>query len=818
MNPRRGFAASAAARYSAESRGSIPCWRAVLAGGSRRTQTRLRAVNLSVVLMLTPLQGLALDSGADIAGHTKDTVSHAETQSRQAVPFAAGDMNPEAAWLAAIRRHVTQSEYRPSSNTVGLQAPSRRHAFRTYFEPTGIRVVDRVTKGGPQLFTLRLEQMGRANSLAPVTPGVVVRDGAKVVIRRGSILEWYVNGPAGLEQGFTLSKRVAGESPLVLELSLEGAEASSSGEVVRIATTTGRHLNYGQLKAVDAAGIQLPVRLSVPSARHIQLQVNDTGARYPIVIDPLLAADAATLLESDQRGAMFGFSVAGAGDVNGDGYDDVIVGAWRYDTGETDAGAAFVFYGSANGITDATPATANARIESDQADSELGENVAGAGDVNGDGYADIIVGAPRYDGGETDSGAAFVFLGSASGIADATPAGAHARIGSGQAGANMGVNVAGAGDVNGDGYDDVIVGAWRYDASQTDEGGAFIFHGSATGIASGTPATARTRLLAGQAGAQMGVSVAGAGDVNGDGYDDVIVGANTLDAGETDEGAAFVFLGSASGIADATPATASTRIEGNQPEAWMGVSVAGAGDVNSDGYDDVIVGARRYDAGETDEGVAFVFYGSASGITDGTPATARTRLAGDQAGAWMGHSVAGAGDVNGDGYDDVIVGASHYNTGASFLGQVRRVLKRTSNEGAAFLFLGSASGIADAGSAGAQAVFVNDQLRANMGYGAAGAGDVNGDGFDDIIIGAYQYDCGQRNEGGAFVFLGSYLAAFGEEGQKHNRHCRGSDDLADFLGSMHIKRIAAALVILAGVAGFVSFRRRRRRSRGKPSS
>jgi hypothetical protein len=318
----------------------------------------------------------------------------------------------------------------------------------------------------------------------------------------------------------------------------------------------------------------------------------------------------------------------------------------------------------------------------------------------------------------------------------------------------------------------------------------------------------------------MGISVAGAGDVNRDGFADVIVGAHTLDAGESDEGAAFVFLGSASGIADATPATANSRFEGNQVEAWMGVSVDGAGDVNGDGYDDVIVGARRYDAGEADEGVAFVFYGSASGIVDGTPATARTRLAGDQAGAWMGHSVSGAGDVNGDGYDDVLVGASHYDTGASFLGQLRRVLKRTSNEGAAFLFLGSGSGIADAGSSGAHGVFVNDQVRANMGYGAAGAGDVNGDGYDDVIVGAYQYDCGQKNEGAAFVFLGGQLTADEATGTKTValRHDCESGDLADLLDFISLKRVTAALILLAGGAGFIVFRRRRRRSRGKPSS
>jgi flavodoxin len=711
-------------------------------------------------------------------------------------------VDPDTAWLAAARHHIALREYRASENAVGLQAPSRRHALRTYFEPTGIRVVDRVAEGSPQLLALRLEQMGRVNSLAPVAPGKVVSDGNRVEIRRGSLLEWYVNSPAGLEQGFTLSERTEGEGPLVLDLLLEGAEASRSGESVRIATATGRQLAYGELKAFDAAGVPLPVTLLVPSVNRIQLRVDDTNAVYPVVIDPMLVAAAGTQLESDQRGALFGFSVAGAGDVNGDGYADVIIGGWRYDAGETDEGAAFIFHGSAAGIADATPATAHTRLESDQAGAEMGEYVAGAGDVNGDGYDDVIVGALYYDAGETDEGAAFIFHGSATGIANGTPATAQTRLESDQASAEMGANLGGAGDVNGDGYDDVIVGAWQYDAGETDEGAAFIFHGSATGIANGTPATARTRFTGEQAGAQMGISVAGAGDVNGDGFADVVVGAHTLDAGEIDEGAAFVFHGSAAGIADGNPATAHARFEGNQVEAWMGVSVDGAGDVNGDGYDDVIVGARRYDAGEIDEGVAFVFHGSAAGIADGNPATARTRLAGDQLGAWMGHSVAGAGDVNGDGYADVIVGASRYDAGEP-------------DTGAAFLFLGSASGIADASSASAYVAFENDQANARMGYGASGAGDVNGDGFGDVVVGSYNYDCGQKNEGAAFVFLGSDLTTTGRTGLKTGPP---RDSCEPLPLEYSVKKVAAALIVLVGGAGFLVFLIRRRGRSSKPAS
>ena len=161
-----------------------------------------------------------------------------------------------------------------------------------------------------------------------------------------------------------------------------------------------------------------------------------------------------------------------------------------------------------------------------------------------------------------------------------------------------------------------------YDAGETDEGAAFVFLGSASGITGSNPSNAHATLQSNQASADMGRSVAGAGDVNGDGYADVIVGAPSYDAGETDEGAAFVFLGSASGITGTDPSSAHATLQSNQADACMGMSVAGAGDVNGDGYADVIVGASSYDAGETDEGVAFVFLGSASGITGTKPSNA----------------------------------------------------------------------------------------------------------------------------------------------------------------------------------------------------
>src|SRR5262249_45988460 len=161
-----------------------------------------------------------------------------------------------------------------------------------------------------------------------------------------------------------------------------------------------------------------------------------------------------------------------------------------------------------------------------------------------------------------------------------------------------------------------------------------------SGVAGGPPANAASRLRGNQSGSGMGYSVASAGDVNGDGYADVIVGALDYDAPESNEGAAFVFLGSASGIvAEGTPANASARLESNEAGAFLGTSVASAGDVNGDGYADVIVGADHYSNGVTSQGGAFVFLGGPAGVASGNPSTAYARLQSLQASAGLGISV-----------------------------------------------------------------------------------------------------------------------------------------------------------------------------------
>ena len=422
-----------------------------------------------------------------------------------------------------------------------------------------------------------------------------------------------------------------------------------------------------------------------------------------------------TLLESNQIDANYGWYISNAGDINADGYDDVVVGADWYDNGQLNEGAVFVHMGSATGL-ETTPA---AILESNQVEANMGRSVSRAGDVNNDGYDDIIVSSWLYDPGVTNAGRVYIYHGSASGI-NTTPA---KTIDGNQFGANFGNCVSAAGDVNNDGYDDVVVGAWLYDAGQTDEGRVYVFLGSSTGIT--TPAV--VVLEGNQEFAHFGNSAAGAGDVNADGYDDIVVAADRFDGGLSNEGKVLVYHGTATGI-NPIPAK---EIEGNQDNANFGSEVASAGDVNNDGYDDIIVGSHKYEDGMADEGAAFIFHGSATGII----ATPVTMLQNNDVLAYFGHSVRGAGDFNQDGFDDVMVGSILFENGSLA-------------EGSAYLYKGSASGIITT----PYLTIEGNQSEANMGRSVSGAGDVNNDGFPDVMASANFYDNGQLYEGVVYVY------------------------------------------------------------------
>ncbi|MCI0585086.1 MAG: FG-GAP-like repeat-containing protein, partial [Chloroflexi bacterium] len=453
---------------------------------------------------------------------------------------------------------------------------------------SGIEVFPRQTdaSGAGAAWKLRLctVSFGRGGDARPVECGAVRPNSNRVELERGALLEWFVNDERGIEQGWTIAAPPPGSREDPLWIGLDFVGLS-----LRI-DDGGR-----SAVLVDREG---ETRLCYRGLTAIDATGRELDARLRSSPDGVGVC-------IDDRGALYPLDV-----------DPVLTGpAWTKD--------------------------------GDQAGAQMGFSVSSAGDVNADGYSDVVVGASHYDNGQVDEGRAFLFLGSAAGLS-LSPA--WTRDGD-QAGAVFGAAVAMAGDVNGDGYSDVIVGANGHDNGQSAEGRATVYLGSASGLSTGQAWTAEGD----QAFVFFGYSAGTAGDVNGDGYSDVIVGAPFFDNGQADEGRAFVYLGSAAGLS-ASPAWSA---ESNQGLALLGISVATAGDVNGDGYSDVIVGAHLFDNGQSNEGRAFAYLGSATGLST-SPSWTRE---GDQADGGFGRSVATAGDLNGDGSSDVIVGALGFDNG-----------------------------------------------------------------------------------------------------------------------------------------------------------
>jgi len=473
------------------------------------------------------------------------------------------------------------------------------------------------------------------------------------------------------------------------------------------------------------------------------------------------------LMTGHDSSNFFGISASSAGDIDNDGYEDMIVGA---DGKGLDHGLAYVIYGGPKSSmsdidlssTTLDPATTGFLITGTGPKAHFGHSVSTAGDIDNDGYDDLIIGA--Y-GKNTNSGVAYVIYGGPRSsmsnidlsITTLDPKTTGFTI-IGPPYGYFGLSVGAAGDINNDGYGDIIVGArgknlWK--------GGAYVIYGGPKSSMSNLnldihkldPAKTGFVISGNTESDQLGISVSAAGDIDNDGYDDIIAGAGGKNG---DEGAAYVIYGGpTSSMANIdlsksvlNPLNTGFIITGNKASDNFGSSVGKAGDINNDGYDDIIVGAQRKNS---DEGAAYLIYGgprsSMSNIdlnmTDLYSVNKGFIITGNAMNDWFGDSVATVGDLNHDGYSDIIIGAFGTNskTGTAYVvyggekSSMSNIDLSTTDlysENKGFTITGNAPGD-------------------GFGSSVSTAGDINHDGYDDIIIGAaWKSD----NYGAAYVIYG----------------------------------------------------------------
>jgi hypothetical protein len=501
--------------------------------------------------------------------------------------------------------------------------------------------------------------------------------------------------------------------------------------------------------------------------------INDTiigsyGKVYIIYSEPSrpdpysldLDSQSANITIIGEAGNQFGTKVA-AGDLNNDGFDDVIIGANQFDySGRTNCGAAYVIYGynyPSGTMIDLIDGTANITVYGGTSSDYLGRALA-TGDINNDGFTDLIVSADQADpGGRNSAGSTYVFYGENFGpqiTIDLNSQSANLTIHGNNSGDASGSSMS-AGDINNDGYDDVIIGAFGADpGGRLSAGETYVIYGMdyVTGtVIDLNSVSANITIYGNDTGDYLGYDVT-SGDLNKDGFSEVIIGAYWADPpGGGDAGATYVINGAdyTSGmIIDLNSTLANLTVFGDDQNDYVGHSVS-SGDINNDGFDDLIMGASGFTpGGGISAGATYIVYGgiySTGMIIDLNLTVANLTIHGDDLGDQSGYDVS-SDDINDDGYVDVIIGAWGADPiGGSLAGETYVIYGNDHPSGT----------LIDLDTVVANLTIAGDNGK-DMFSRSISSGDINGDGYPDVIIGASMADVpGEMQAGKVYVFYGS---------------------------------------------------------------
>jgi subtilisin-like proprotein convertase family protein len=571
----------------------------------------------------------------------------------------------------------------------------------------------------------------------------------------------YTNSQKGLRQDFVINEgptdNVDIKVNLELSTNLIAKESDQFSIVMTDSINKAINIYYKDLIVYDAKGKFLKSEMLLNEMKEGKYQVTLAASgmdiTYPVTIDPL--STSGWYFESAVDSTFTGYSVIGSCDLNGDGYCDAVVSSYGHQIDMIDnVGKIDVFYGSASGFNLAGIPNFTAlgdtivnkpNFRGLASGSQFGYSVSCGKDINNDGFEDVIVGAPRQSmidttGGGNDTlfsvGAVYIYYGSSTGLSNVN----RTVIYGTQENMSLGFAVAGIGDINSDSYDDILASGPGFSNTLTRQGVVYVFKGSAGGLVNAPFAS----LFGTVENEQYGTALAGVGDLNNDTFEDFLIGAHHFTMGtDTAIGRVHLFHGNAVAI-NATPMW---QANGPHKGAQFGFSLAGIGDFSGDTRKDVIIGCNRYNPdGLIDTSIvygngngiggAFVYTGNGTTLST-SPATV---LLNDVGASGFGSSVANAGDVDGDGKQDVLVGAPFYSGG-------------NNNTGAIYGFYGKSY---ETGIDSTADWFVQGELpNAFLGISAAQLGGCTNDGnVNSVIVGAYGYGPDTLFRGGAFGFKG----------------------------------------------------------------